>query len=210
MSAVIGAAGEAMLSRWEWILLYILGILVGHGIGEVFQPRRSGTSVAFAAILGGTSCARPPPQALAGAIRGAGPAHFPRHGPSRHPRPPVPRRAPRRPRAGTKPPLSTDPGSPVNPKAADDDATDLVHVRHNDGWRMHKNQDQLLSVAGRRTHAHHAHHGQSSRGYRATHPMLNSSVRSRTRGVCRFLDAPTGCRPEGRPPTARLLAPRDD
>ena len=50
--AVIGAAGEVMLSRREWILLYILGVLVGHGIGEVFQPGQSGTSVAFAAILG--------------------------------------------------------------------------------------------------------------------------------------------------------------
>ncbi len=53
LCAVIGAAGEVMLSRREWILLYVIGILVGHGIGEVFQPGQSGTSVAFAAILGG-------------------------------------------------------------------------------------------------------------------------------------------------------------
>ena len=51
--AVIGAAGEALLSRREWLLLYLLGVLVGHGIGELFQPQQSGTSVAFAAILGG-------------------------------------------------------------------------------------------------------------------------------------------------------------
>jgi hypothetical protein len=51
--AAIGAAGEALLPRREWLLLYVLGVLVGHGIGEVFQPGQSGTSVAFAAILGG-------------------------------------------------------------------------------------------------------------------------------------------------------------
>jgi hypothetical protein len=45
---VIGVAGEAILSRRDWLLLYILGVLVGHGIGEVFQPGQSGTSVAFA------------------------------------------------------------------------------------------------------------------------------------------------------------------
>jgi rhomboid protease GluP len=53
LCAVIGAVGERLLSRWEWLALYGLGVLVGHGIGEVFQPHQSGTSVAFAAILGG-------------------------------------------------------------------------------------------------------------------------------------------------------------
>lgn len=51
--AAVGVLGEALLSRRAWISLYVLGILVGHGIGEVFQPHQSGTSVAFAAILGG-------------------------------------------------------------------------------------------------------------------------------------------------------------
>ncbi len=35
------------------LLLYLLGALVGHGIGETFQPHQSGMSVAFAGILGG-------------------------------------------------------------------------------------------------------------------------------------------------------------
>lgn len=51
--AAVGVLGEALLSRRAWISLYVVGILVGHGIGEVFQPHQSGTSVAFAAILGG-------------------------------------------------------------------------------------------------------------------------------------------------------------
>ena len=51
--AVIGVAAEQLLSRCEWILLYLVGVLVGHGIGEVFQPHQSGMSVAFAGVLGG-------------------------------------------------------------------------------------------------------------------------------------------------------------
>ena len=53
LCAVIGAAGEWLLPRSEWLLLYLLGALAGHGIGEAFQPFQSGTSVAFAGILGG-------------------------------------------------------------------------------------------------------------------------------------------------------------
>jgi xanthosine utilization system XapX-like protein len=53
LCAVIGVAAEQLLPRVEWILLYAVGVLVGHGIGEVFQPHQSGTSVAFAAVLGG-------------------------------------------------------------------------------------------------------------------------------------------------------------
>ena len=53
LCAVIGVAAEQLLPRAEWILLYVVGVLVGHGIGEVFQPHQSGTSVAFAAVLGG-------------------------------------------------------------------------------------------------------------------------------------------------------------
>jgi rhomboid protease GluP len=51
--AVIGVLGERLFCRRQWIALYLLGALVGHGIGEVFQPRQGGTSVAFAAVLGG-------------------------------------------------------------------------------------------------------------------------------------------------------------
>lgn len=53
LCAVIGVAAERLLPRREWILLYLIGILVGHGIGEVFQPHQSGMSVAFAGLLGG-------------------------------------------------------------------------------------------------------------------------------------------------------------
>ena len=53
LCAVIGVLGERVFSRKRWLTLYVLGVLVGHGIGEAFQPLEGGTSVAFAAILGG-------------------------------------------------------------------------------------------------------------------------------------------------------------
>jgi rhomboid protease GluP len=53
LCAVIGVAAEQLLPRGEWIALYVVGVLAGHGIGEVFQPHQSGTSVAFAGVLGG-------------------------------------------------------------------------------------------------------------------------------------------------------------
>ena len=53
LCAGIGVAGEWLLPRSEWLLLYLLGALAGHVIGETFQPHQSGTSVAFAGILGG-------------------------------------------------------------------------------------------------------------------------------------------------------------
>jgi hypothetical protein len=53
LCAVIGAAGERAFSRPLWLALYLLGALVGHGIGEVFQPHQGGASVAFFGILGG-------------------------------------------------------------------------------------------------------------------------------------------------------------
>jgi membrane associated rhomboid family serine protease len=51
--AAVGALGEQVFSRARWLGLYFLGALVGHGLGEVFQPYQGGTSVAFAAVLGG-------------------------------------------------------------------------------------------------------------------------------------------------------------
>jgi rhomboid protease GluP len=51
--AVIGVIGERVFSRPRWAALYLVGALAGHGIGEVFQPRQGGTSVAFAGVLGG-------------------------------------------------------------------------------------------------------------------------------------------------------------
>ncbi len=53
LCAAIGVFGEQVFPRGEWITLYVVGALVGHGIGEAFQPRQGGTSVAFVAILGG-------------------------------------------------------------------------------------------------------------------------------------------------------------
>lgn len=53
LCAVIGAVGEQVFSRRRWIALYLLGALVGHGIGEALQPGAGGTSVAFMGILGG-------------------------------------------------------------------------------------------------------------------------------------------------------------
>ena len=52
LCAVIGVAGESLLPRSEWLLLYLLGVLAGRDRRNV-QPHQSGTSVAFAAILGG-------------------------------------------------------------------------------------------------------------------------------------------------------------
>jgi rhomboid protease GluP len=52
-SAVVGAVAEQLFPPRRWIALYLVGALVGHGIGELFQPRQGGTSVAFAALLGG-------------------------------------------------------------------------------------------------------------------------------------------------------------
>ena len=51
--AAIGAIGEQFLTRRRWLALYLLGALLGHAIGEVFQPLEGGTSVAFVGILGG-------------------------------------------------------------------------------------------------------------------------------------------------------------
>jgi membrane associated rhomboid family serine protease len=53
LCALVGAAGERVFSRGRWISLYLAGALVGHSVGEVFQPHQGGTSVAFAGVLGG-------------------------------------------------------------------------------------------------------------------------------------------------------------
>jgi Rhomboid family len=53
LCGVIGELGERVFPPRRWIALYLLGALVGHGIGEVFQPDGGGTSVAFMGILGG-------------------------------------------------------------------------------------------------------------------------------------------------------------
>ena len=53
LCGVIGVVGERLMPPGEWLLLYLLGALAGHGIGEAFQPHQSGMSVAFFGILGG-------------------------------------------------------------------------------------------------------------------------------------------------------------
>ena len=50
---VVGAVAEQLFPPRRWIALYLVGALVGHGLGEVFQPLQGGTSVAFTALLGG-------------------------------------------------------------------------------------------------------------------------------------------------------------
>lgn len=52
-AAVVGAVAEQLFTPGRWIALYLVGALVGHGLGEVFQPLQGGTSVAFTALLGG-------------------------------------------------------------------------------------------------------------------------------------------------------------
>lgn len=42
LCGAIGVAGEWLLPRAEWLLLYLLGALAGHGIGEALQPHQSG------------------------------------------------------------------------------------------------------------------------------------------------------------------------
>jgi membrane associated rhomboid family serine protease len=64
LCAVVGVIGEQQFSRREWLVLYVVGALVGHAIGEVFQPRQGGTSVAFAAILGALAA-----RAVTGSLR---------------------------------------------------------------------------------------------------------------------------------------------
>jgi rhomboid protease GluP len=51
--AVIGTFAERIVSPRRWVMLYVSGALVGHLLGEAFQPLEGGTSVAFCGILGG-------------------------------------------------------------------------------------------------------------------------------------------------------------
>ncbi len=51
--AVVGIVGERHFSRPAWVATYLAGALCGHAVGMAFQPHQSGTSVAFAGILGG-------------------------------------------------------------------------------------------------------------------------------------------------------------
>ena len=53
LCAGIGAVAEQLLTRRRWLALYLVGALVGHAIGDAFQPLEGGTSVAFVGILGG-------------------------------------------------------------------------------------------------------------------------------------------------------------
>ena len=98
LCAAIGVFGEQVFPRGEWITLYVVGALVGHGIGEAFQPRQGGTSVAFAAILGGLA-ACPPARGAGAATRSdrSRPCDSARSTPARrHSRPAVPHRPCRR------------------------------------------------------------------------------------------------------------------
>lgn len=51
--AAIGIYAERFFPPLRWLILYLLGALSGHALGEAFQPFGGGTSVAFVGILGG-------------------------------------------------------------------------------------------------------------------------------------------------------------
>lgn len=53
LCAAIGIYAERILPPAPWLVLYFVGALSGHAIGEAFQPLAGGTSVAFVGILGG-------------------------------------------------------------------------------------------------------------------------------------------------------------
>jgi rhomboid protease GluP len=53
--AAVGTLAEQLVTRRWWLTSYLVGALVGHGIGEVFQPHQGGTSVAYAGLLGGVA-----------------------------------------------------------------------------------------------------------------------------------------------------------
>jgi rhomboid protease GluP len=53
MVAVVGVVAERHFGHWRWLVLYLTGALVGHGIGELWQPGSAGVSVAGCGLLGG-------------------------------------------------------------------------------------------------------------------------------------------------------------
>jgi rhomboid protease GluP len=62
--AALLAAAQRVFAAGEVVSLYALGALVGHGIGELWQPYGAGCSVAGCGVLGGVAVwllqARPP------------------------------------------------------------------------------------------------------------------------------------------------------
>jgi rhomboid protease GluP len=66
------ASGERSFGAARTVLLYLLGALVGHGIGELWQPYGAGCSVAGCGVLGALALwlvrARPPQIKLAASL----------------------------------------------------------------------------------------------------------------------------------------------
>jgi len=70
--AAIVAVAERTLGGLRSLALYVIGALVGHGVGELWQPLSSGCSVAGCGVLGGLVAwllrAKPMPVRLNGGL----------------------------------------------------------------------------------------------------------------------------------------------
>jgi hypothetical protein len=88
LMAIVGGLAVQLFGWRRSLLLYLVGALVGHAVGELWQPYRAGCSVAGCGLVGGLivrMILRGPVQPEAG--RGAGPRPRGRRHPlSRHPR----------------------------------------------------------------------------------------------------------------------------
>jgi rhomboid protease GluP len=69
LAAAVGTVAERVFGTQRWVLLWVLGALAGHGIGELWQPWSSGISVAFCGPLGALAV-----WAAVCRVRGVGPA----------------------------------------------------------------------------------------------------------------------------------------
>jgi rhomboid protease GluP len=52
LAAVVGTMSERVFGTARWTALFFVGALVGHGVGEFWQPYSGGISVAFCGPLG--------------------------------------------------------------------------------------------------------------------------------------------------------------
>jgi len=52
LALLVGALGERIFGTGRWIVLFGVGGLTGHLVGEAWEPYSSGISVAFCGVLG--------------------------------------------------------------------------------------------------------------------------------------------------------------
>lgn len=52
LAAVVGVAAERVFGTTRWVVLFLVGALAGHSIGEWWQPYSGGVSVGFCGPLG--------------------------------------------------------------------------------------------------------------------------------------------------------------